>query len=602
MIEPSVTNRAGHQTMANKSAEASLRQLKLTHILGYLILAIGAGTVLGAAKVMRAGYSVVPYWDELEEMTSYVDATHKSLLSWMWAQHNEHRILFYKLLFIVDMQFFHGRNWPMYVAIFCSQAALAVVIGYMLYKLGDIKGPLWRACFGLTLFCLFCPSQWENFCWAFQFSFVLVNVWVAAAVLCLVLHKQRLASGQPNGMGLVLASLLAATAATFTNGNGITIWPVLIVLALLTKLPWRLVAIYVLGLACVVPVYLIGYHSPSKHASPLDSIRQPRQVLEYTANYFAGGVMPDSAILKTRAIGLAPAIGLLGLIAAIVLILWLTLRRSKKSFLEYALAGIILYAMATALITSLGRLNYGTLQAFTSRYQSFALLFWLALALWIIISIGARQTTASGLIAAYLLIIVIAGYSATKYSGIVEHVSFNKAARELGGAAMITGVHDDGFLRSQILSTPIAWPEVEELRPRQLSLFSTPRAKQFGQDFAHYYSVATHSTCQGKADDASYVSTNPEGIVIHGWLVQGLTDDPLEEVLFVAEGKIVGFGVVEPEPFHFGNAFHSTHASRRAWIGYAQLTASKTLELYGVRSSFGHNESCHIDTASVGSY
>ncbi len=587
--------------MANESAETSLRQSKLTHILGYLILAIGAGTVLGAANVMRAGYSVVPYWDELEEMTSYVDAMHKSVLPWIWAQHNEHRILFYKSLFIVDMQFFHGRNWPMYVAIFCSQAALAVVIGYMLYKLGDVKGSLWRACFGLTLFCLFCPSQWENFCWAFQISFVLVNLWVAAAVLCLVLHKQCLASGQPAGMGLVLVSLLAATAATFTNGNGITIWPVLIVLALLTKLPWRLVGIYVLGLACVVPVYLIGYHSPSKHASPLDSIHQPRQVLEYMANYFAGGVMPDSAILKTRAIGVAPAIGLLGLIAAIVLMLRLIREGSKKSFLEFALAGIILYAMATALITSLGRLNFGTLQAFTSRYQSFALLFWLALALWII-SLAARQPTAIGLIAAYLLIIVTACYAATQYGGIAEHVSFNKAARELGGVAMITGVHDDGFLRSQILSTPIAWPEVEELRTRQLSLFSTPRAKQLSHDLAHFYRVASPDTCEGRVEDASYVSTNTEGVVIRGWLVQPQTGDPMEEVLFVAEGKIVGFGVVEPERIDFGNAFHPTRAGRRGWIGYTKLTESKTLELYGIVNAFGHNDSCHIDTIRVGSY
>jgi len=466
MIEPSVTNGAGHQTMANESAETSLRQSKLTNILGYLILAIGAGTVLGAAYVMRAGYSVVPYWDELDVMTSYVDAMHKSVLPWMWAQHNEHRILFYKSLFIMDIQFFQGRNWPMYAAMFCTQAALAIVIGYMLYNLGDVRGPLWRACFGLTLFCLFCPSQWENFCWAFQVSFVLVNLWAAAAVLCLVIHKQRLASGQPGGLGFVLVSLLAATAATFTNGNGITIWPVLIVLALLAKLPWRIVAIYAIGLACIVPVYLIGYHSPSQHASPLESIYQSRKVLEYIANYFAGGVMPDSAILKTRAIGLAPAIGLLGLIAAIALMLLLTLRGSKKGFLEFALAGIILYAMATALLTSLGRVNYGPLQAFTSRYQSFALLFWLALALWII-SIAARQPTAIGLIAVYLLIVVVACYSATQYGGIVEHVSSNKAARDLAGVAIITGIHDDGFLRSQILPTPIGWPEVEELRTRQ---------------------------------------------------------------------------------------------------------------------------------------
>jgi hypothetical protein len=601
MIAPSVTNRAGHQTTANESAETSLPESKLTHILGYLILAIGAGTVVGAANVMRAGYSVVPYWDELEEMTSYIDATHKSVLSWIWAQHNEHRILFYKSLFIVDMRFFQGRNWPMYVAIFCSLAALAIVIGYMLYKLDDVRGPLWRACFGLTLFCLFCPSQWENFCWAFQLSFVLVNVWVAAAVLCLVMHKQRLASGQTGGMGLVMVSLLAATAASFTNGNGITIWPVLIVLALLARLPWRVVAIYAIGLACIVPVYLIGYHSPSQHASPLKSIHQSRKVLEYMANYFAGGVMPDSAILKTRAIGLAPAIGLLGLIAAIALLLWLTLRGSKQGFLEFAMAGIILYAMATALITSLGRVNYGPLQAFTSRYQSFALLFWLALALWII-SLAARQPAASYLIAVYLLILVVTCYAATQYSGIVEHVSSNKAARELGGVAIIAGIHDDAFLRSEILPTPIAWPEVEELRSRQLSLFSMPSAKQFGEDFAHFYRGTSPDTCEGKADAASYVSPNPEGVVIRGWLVQAPTGGPLDEVVFVAEGKIVGFGVVELERFDVLNMLQPRHASRRAWIGYAQLSEGKTLELYGVRSSFGHNNSCHIDTVSVGSY
>lgn len=600
MVTPSVTDRAGPQTMANESAATSQRGSKLAQILEYLILAIGAGTVLGAAYVMRAGYSIVPYWDELDVMTAYVDAMHNSVLPWIWAQHNEHRILFYKLLFIVDMQFFHGRNWPMFAAMFCSQAALAVVIGYMLYKLGDVKGPLWRACFGLTLFCLFCPSQWENFCWAFQLSFVLVNLWAAAAVLCLIMHKQRLASGQPGGMGVVIVSLLAATAATFANGNGITIWPVLIVLALLTKLPWRIVAIYVIGLACILPAYLIGYHSPSPLASPLKSISQSRQVLEYMANYFAGGVMPDSAILKTRAIGLAPAIGLLGLIAAIALILWLTLRGSKKGLLEFALAGILLYAMATALITSLGRVNSGTLQAFTSRYQSFVLIFWLALSLWII-SIAARQPTAVGLVGVYLLIVAMACYAATQYGGIVDHVSNNKAARELGGVAMIAGIHDDGFLRSEILPTPIAWPEVEELRTRQLSLFSSPRAKQFGQDFAHFYRVASPDTCEGKVDDASYVSTNPEGMVIHGWLVQGLKGDPMEEVLFVAEGRIVGFGVVEPERFDVLNALRPRHASRRAWIGYAQLTEGKTLELYGIGSSFGHNDGCHIDTIRVGS-
>ncbi len=301
------------------------RESTLTRILGYVILALGFGTVLSAAYLMRAGYSVVPYWDELDELTSYVDATHNSVLRWMWTQHNEHRLLFYKSLFLVDMHFFQGRNWPMYAATFCSLMASAVVIGYMLRKLGHFKGYLWQACLGLTLYCLFCPSQWENLSWAFQLSFVLVNVWVLTAVLCLVIQKQRIDAGQPIDITVVLVSLLAASAATFTSGNGMTVWPVLIAVALLAKLPWRLLGAYALGLACVVPLYLIGYHSPSQHASPFESLRHLGLVLEYVEKYLGGAVVPDTLL------GLAPLLGLLGLAAAAALLLWLILHWGRRT-------------------------------------------------------------------------------------------------------------------------------------------------------------------------------------------------------------------------------------------------------------------------------
>src|ERR1035438_7576922 len=125
--------------MTKESADVWRHESKLIDIFGYLILAIGTVTSVSSAYLMRDGYSVVPYWDELDEMTSYVDAMHGSVLTWLWSPHNEHRILFYKSLFIVDMQFFRGRNWLMYVVIFCSQVALAVILGYMLHRLGGFK-------------------------------------------------------------------------------------------------------------------------------------------------------------------------------------------------------------------------------------------------------------------------------------------------------------------------------------------------------------------------------------------------------------------------------------------------------------------------------
>ena len=571
-----------------------MRQIS-SSIVAHLILAIGVGTALSAAYLMRAGYSVVPFWDELDEMTSYVDALHKSVLAWLWAQHNEHRLLFYKSLFLVDMQVFKGRNWPMYAAIFCSQVALAIVFGYMLHKLGDFKGPVWRACFGLTLYCLFCPSQWENFSWAFQLSFVLVNVWVVTAVLCLVIQKQRLVAAQPSGVKALLFSLLAATAATFTSGNGITVWPVLITVALLAKLPWRLVGAYFVGLACVVPLYLIGYRSPSQHASPFESVHQLRLILEYIEKYLGGGAVPDSHI------GWAPVIGLLGLLAAAALVPRLMTRWGKTSLLEYCLAGIVLYSVATALITSLGRLNFGTNQAFTSRYQTFALMFWLALSLWII-SIVARELSVNWLVALYLLIVVTTCYSATQYGRILERVRRNTANRERAGVSIITGVHDKDFLQFALLPSPIPVPEIEELRARRLSLFSTPRAAQFGQAFDQFYRTVSPDKCEGSVEVASFVDANLEGVGIRGWVIDRQTSGPLEQVVFVAEGKIVGFGVLGPGRVDVAKALHSERAIDSGWIGYAKLTESRTLDFYGILNSPGHRDGCHFATVPIGSF
>lgn len=579
---------------ASLTPSSSRHSFNLIHILGSLILAVGAGTLLSAAYLMKTGYSVVPYWDELDELISYVDAMHGSVLSWIWTQHNEHRILFYKLFFIVDIQFFKDRNWPMYLAIFGSQVALAVVFGYMLHQLADLRGRLWQACFGLTLYCLFCPSQWENFSWAFQISFVLVNLWVTMAILCLVIHKQRLAAGQPAGMGVVLVSLAAATAATFTNGNGIVVWPVLITVALLSQLPWRTVGVYTFGLVCV-PLYLIGYHSPRYHASPLQSLHQPQLIIQYILSYIGGGAVPD------RHIGLAPVVGLFGLATAVVLIFGLMMHREKAGLLEYVFAGIILYIVATAFITSLGRMNFGVNQAFSSRYQSFALLFWLSLSLWII-SIAARQQKTNWLITMYLVIMVTACYSATGYAHIIDRVRQNTARREFAGVGIITGVHDEGFLEAAILPSPIRWPEVEQLRALHLSLFSTSRAAQFGQDFGQLFRVVNSEECEGNVEVPSHVDANAEGASIRGWVVERRTGKPLQEVVFVADRKIVGFGAADAGGIVAVDLPHVDRALHTGWIGYARLSGSTTIDVYAVLNSSGHNDGCHFGAVSSDSF
>ncbi len=547
--------------------------------------------MVATVNLMRLGYSTIPFWDEMDEVDRYIDSIQRSPFGWIWAQHNEHRIVFYKLLLIVDMQFFAGRNWPMYVGVFCFQLSLVVIFGYILWKVGHLTPPLWEACVGIALYCLFCPSQWENLFWAFQLSFMMVNVWVAIAILCVSLQKQRTQAGQPAGGTLLLVSLLAAAAATFTNGNGVTVWPVLIVIALVARLPWRVIITYVAGLCCIVPIYLVGYHSPPQHADVLASIRHPWSILAFVENYLG------SAPVDNAHIGWAVYAGRLALILVVILAFQLLRHRGRANALDYALAGIVLYCVATAFITALGRLNFGIGQAYTPRYQTFSLLFWWALTTWILVALSRRGAVKST-VALYVVIATILCASAFHYRPILDIVRDRILQREVGGIAMVTGVHDEELLRTAILPFPVT--HLDYLQAHHLSLFSTSTAEQLGQAFGQKYTIMPSNTCAGYVDVVSNPDPSPQDVKLQGWIIDRRTRWPVSTLLLVAEDKIVGLGISGEQRPDVVNAIRSKRALRSGWIAYAKLPdATRQLDVYGVMNISKGTELCHLQTIQV---
>ena len=136
---------------------------------------------IGARQIVTS-HSLVPFWDEWTEIDAIATAPHHQLpLSWLWSQHNEHRVVFYRLLLLADIHMFHGKHWISFWCMLAVQILFLVCLAWMLHFCG-VKGTLWRAIVGLGGFALFCPAQWENFSWAFQISFLLPGFFLLLAV------------------------------------------------------------------------------------------------------------------------------------------------------------------------------------------------------------------------------------------------------------------------------------------------------------------------------------------------------------------------------------------------------------------------------------
>src|SRR5579871_1975243 len=76
--------------------------------LSYAVLLCGFGSGIASAYLVLSTYSPLPFWDEW----ALVDrlATGGWSVGWLFAQHNEHRIVTTKLAFLLDVHLFHGRQ------------------------------------------------------------------------------------------------------------------------------------------------------------------------------------------------------------------------------------------------------------------------------------------------------------------------------------------------------------------------------------------------------------------------------------------------------------------------------------------------------------
>jgi hypothetical protein len=159
----------------------------------------------------------VPYWDEWLFVSLLREFDQGTVgFSTLFAQHNEHRMPFPRLLMLANAALFHwNRTAEMYVS-----AVLLILCAWLLFRFARAywAHPLAPVLFVPMAWLLLSWRQWENLLMGMGTVFTLAETGVILALL--LLHRTR------RGDRFVWGASAAAFMAGFSSGGGLFLWPV----------------------------------------------------------------------------------------------------------------------------------------------------------------------------------------------------------------------------------------------------------------------------------------------------------------------------------------------------------------------------------------
>ncbi|XGV98606.1 MAG: hypothetical protein ACAF41_06640 [Leptolyngbya sp. BL-A-14] len=315
----------------------------------------------------------VPYSDQWSSVDLFQEiGSGRATFQTFFAQHNEHRILFPRLISSA-LAFASGWNilWELYCNIVLSTIAFLLVFKLSLDQAGQCDRDFHIANVA-TCFVIFSVIQWENWLWGFQIAWFLVD-------LCLVIAVLALSSNLCSTLRIKI--VLAATAclvASFSLAHGLITWiaviPSLVTCCTNARQLKRVVFIWIILFLSACLLYLIDYHEPSTqyHDHLWLFLKEPKMAETYFLTLLGnplGYNLDFSDVL-----GLAVFVNFVFFVIRFV-----TKAGSKFSKNAAPWLSLGCFAILFDFMTTIGRIVLGVDQARASRYTTVAILLLVAL-------------------------------------------------------------------------------------------------------------------------------------------------------------------------------------------------------------------------------
>ena len=336
------------------------------------LLLIAAPPLLIGLLIFRDGVDV-PFWDQWDGTAPLFEKMAAGTLRFadFFAQHNEHRLLFPRLIFFGLGRLTHWNVRAELFLIWFLGLVCLFNIWQLMWRSGWKDSGFWILFSSSVL--LFSPLSQENFLWGFQIGFLLplacvtTCIWVATYVR--------------HPLNFVFAIMLC-TVCTFSIASGLASWllatPLLMLAQTRSTSSRKWWAIWICAFLFEVCAYFYGYVKPGHHSPLWQAPSHPGAAAVYVL-VFLGSPFTFGTKLPPLSLGL----GMGGLLVLLLLIcaVYVWSKRYHRSLLGEALPWLMLsmVAVSAAVLTMIGRLGFGPNQARSSRYVTFAVMLPIAL-------------------------------------------------------------------------------------------------------------------------------------------------------------------------------------------------------------------------------
>jgi len=500
-------------------------------LLSFLLVLGSVGVIVFAAFTVYLVYSPLPWVDQWAFLQELIGNYGHYSAAMLWHQYNDHRIPLPKLFYLVDLYCFHGTNVFLLSFIFCLQLLHLGALAVVFRRIGEFKGALWRTSIALAATCLFALRQAENLWFGSDLPFPLVWLGATVAFGGAGLYRLSLDRGI-NGIRFVVLACAGAFVASLSLTNGLLLWPMLVMILLIWRVPVRVVsAVAALGgLLCVA--WIPGYHRVSSPQG-LDLLQIAHFFLLLYGSSWTCVSENFGMILAALVIPFA--------IGSYLWVLW----RRGADRLATVLLSIAAFSVAGSFLTAAGRAVLGLEYARTDRYQTGAMLLWCSVFVLVLrkASSLSNRTVLLALQVAFVAVLL----AAAKISPFVAAGARVEAdGRRAAAVALQSGVKDWSVI-SYVTTPPRNGDDLmaicDFLRAHHWSIFGDGERYPLGRKLTRYYRVVPASECRGYVEAVKPIRDyRLPGFAFSGWASTDGGTSAAAVVLADTSGRLIGFG------------------------------------------------------------